>query len=230
MESVPETEQVLRELARYGDTGLAAELRRMGRVARDLVPECVGLSLGLLQDGLTLTLVATDAEIAALDAVQYLDGGPCVAAAHEDRAIEALPADMVSEGEWQMYARASAAAGVRSSLTLPLERDGQVVGSINLYASTEDAFDGRREALAEALGASALHAVSNADLSFSTRLEAARGMEKLTAHSDVDTALGIIAASQDVTIDEARDRLRQAAARAGITEEQAARAIRELMI
>jgi hypothetical protein len=75
------------------------------------VPECVGLSPALFDDGLTFTLAASDEEIAALDAVQYLDGGPCVQAAHDDETIEADPADPVDEERWRMYAQATAAAG-----------------------------------------------------------------------------------------------------------------------
>ena len=124
-----------------------------------------------------------------------------------------------------MFARASAAAGIASSLTLPIEVRGEVMGSVNLYASRPDAFEGRQAALAEALGASAEGAVANADLSFSTRMEAARAPERYADQADVDIALGFICIRQDVDIALARERLRTAAARAGITEGQAARAI-----
>jgi hypothetical protein len=51
---------------------------------------------------------------------------------------------------------------------------------------------------------------------------------RLADQDDVDIALGIIAASQDIDIPTAQERLRQAAARAGITEGQAARAVRQV--
>jgi GAF domain-containing protein len=228
VEPVPETRQVLDELIRQGDVEIGATLMAMGRKAKDIVPECVGLSLALLDDGLTFTLVATSTEIAALDAVQYLDGGPCVEAAHEAKTINVDADDVTTEHEWRLYAQASAAAGVASSLTLPVERNGRVVGSINLYASTPRAFEGHHDELGEALGATALNAVANADLSFSTRLEAVEAPARLADQDDVDIALGIIAASQDIDIPTAQERLRQAAARAGITEGQAARAVRQV--
>jgi GAF domain-containing protein len=214
VEPVPETREVLDELIRQGDVEIGATLMAMGRKAKDIVPECVGLSLALLDDGLTFTLVATSAEIAALDAVQYLDGGPCVEAAHEDQTINVDADDVTAEQEWRLYAQASAAAGVASSLTLPVERNGRVVGSINLYAATPHAFEGHHDELGQALGASALNAVANADLSFNTRLEAVEAPARLADQDDVDIALGIIAASQGVDIPTAQDRLRQAAARA----------------
>src|SRR5947208_534589 len=61
----------------------------MGLRAQEIVPESVGLTLALFDEGLTFTLVASAEEIAALDAVQYLDCGPCMDAVHDDETIEA---------------------------------------------------------------------------------------------------------------------------------------------
>jgi GAF domain-containing protein len=230
VEPIPETREVLDELISHGDLDVGVALLRMGRRAQEIVPDCVGLSLALLEDGLTFTLVASSDEIASLDAVQYLDGGPCVAGAHDGERRMVDENRLTDEGEWHMYARVSAAAGVASSLTLPIVRNGRVVGTVNLYAAAPDAFEGRQDELASALGASAEDAVANADLSFSTRLEAVQAPERLADQDDVDIAVGIIAASQGVDIPTAEERLRQAAARAGITEGQAARAVRGLLM
>lgn len=228
MEPVPETAAVLAELTRQGDPEAAVTLMRMGRRAQEIVPECVGLSVGVIEDGLTFTLVASDEQSAAIDAVQYLDGGPCVAARDRLEPLHVSREDLLDESRWLLYAQATAAAGIASSLSLPLVRDGVVVGGVNLYASTSDAFRDHHEALAAALGGSALGAVTNADLSFSTRLRAAEAVSRLADEDDVAVALGIIAVSQDVDITTARERLRTAAARAGITEAQAARALRHI--
>ncbi len=228
MEPVPETREVLEELIHQGDVEIASTLLAMGRKAQEIIPECIGLSLALLDDGLTFTLVATSSEIAKLDAVQYLDGGPCVDAAHSGEIINFDQNDVTGELGWRLYAQATAAAGVASSLTLPIERGGRVVGSINMYAATLHAFEGHHEELGQALGATARNAIVNADLSFSTRLEAVQAPARLADQDDVDIALGIIAASQDIDIPTAQERLRQAAARAGITEGQAARAVRQV--
>jgi GAF domain-containing protein len=226
---IPETQQALDELSKGGDTELEDTLLRMGRKAKRIVPECVGLSLALLHDGITLTLVASSDEIAVLDAVQYLDGGPCVQAAHEDQTLSANADDLFSEDRWMMYAQASAAHGVASSLSLPLLHAGRVVGSVNLYASTPDAFEGHHRDLAEVLGSSAASVVVNADLSFATRLEAVEAPQRIVDQNDIDIAVGILAANQGVDVGTAQERLRQAAARAGITERQAARAVRGLL-
>lgn len=215
-------------MLRVGAKDVPTELLRMSRRAVDIVPECVGLSLALLRYGLTFTLAASDAMIAGLDAVQYLDGGPCIDGAADGREIEVD--DLLEEKSWQMFAEATAAAGIRSSLTLPLlDSDAAVLGTVNLYASTPDAFEGRVQDLARALGAAGGKAVANADLSFSTRLAAAEAPQRFQEQNEVNIAVGIIAETQSVDTATAAERLRAAAARAGITEVQAARAVRGLL-
>src|SRR3954453_17703430 len=72
---MPATQEALAELGRQGDAAVGVQLLAMGVRVGHIVPECVGLSLALLAENLTLTLVASGSEVAALDAVQYVDGG-----------------------------------------------------------------------------------------------------------------------------------------------------------
>ena len=228
MEPVPETRAALESLTHYGDAQSAVALLTMGRRALEIVPELIGLSLALIDDGITLTLVASDIEAQMLDAAQYLDGGPCIDAVESETVLDVNQSDLLDEDRWLVYARSSAATGVASSLSLPIQRKGRVVGGLNMYASTAGAFNGRHEALAEALGASAADAVANADLTFSSRLKAAQAPATLAEQRDVDLAVGIIAATHDVDVLVARDRLKAASARAGITEAQAAQTLRHI--
>ena len=230
MEPIPQTRETLEQLAAQGNTVLPTVLLRMGRRATEIVPDCVGLSLALIEEGLTLTLAATGETVAGLDAVQYLDGGPCVLGAHENATFDVTPDDLLAEHRWLLYAQASAAVGVASSLTLPiLDTAGNVIGTVNLYAATSNAFEGHHDALADALHASAAKAITNADLSFSTRLAAVQAPQRLAEQYEVDIALGIIAERQGIDIATAQERLQQAAARANISEAQAARAVRGLL-
>src|SRR6185295_1242079 len=97
MEPIPETRAALEESVAQGDTMLSATLLRMGRRAVGIVPECVGLSVALLSHGLTLTLAATSETVAGLDAVQYVDGGPCVLGAHENVTMNVTPDGLLRE-------------------------------------------------------------------------------------------------------------------------------------
>ena len=84
----------------------------MGDSAARIIPECVGLSLTLYDEDLTFTLVASSLPLAdAIDAMQYLDGGPCVQAVHDDaHRVEAVD-ELLDEDRWALFAQASAAGG-----------------------------------------------------------------------------------------------------------------------
>ena len=159
---------------------------------------------------------------------QYLDGGPCVAAFEQSKPLDMDIEALLDEDRWQLYAQASAAAGIASSLSLPVMNGRRVVGGVNLYASTKDAFTGLHDAIAEAVGSDARLAVANADLSFETRKQAMDTPTRVLESGDINVALGIISESQGVDMPLARQRLRQAAAQAGITEAQAAKALRHI--
>jgi GAF domain-containing protein len=139
-------------------------------------------------------------------------------------------ADPLNEDRWRLFAQASAAAGIASTLSLPIIREGRVVGTVNLYAATPHAFDRHHKELAAVTGSRAEGAVTNADLPFRTRLAAAETSQKLRGRDSVDLALGVIVESQRVSFPIAAERLREAAARAGITEAQAARAISRILL
>jgi GAF domain-containing protein len=228
MESTPQTVEALRELARQGEVSLGVEFYAMARRVRAIVPELIGISLAVVDDGVTLTLVASAEELAALDAVQYLDGGPCVEAVEVAEPLQVRIRDLLDEGEWQLYSLAGAAHGVASTLSLPVMVEDRVVGGVNLYGHTEDAFDGLHGEIADAVSSTAELAVTNADLSFRTRAAAYEAPTRVREGSDINIALGIISTNQNVNIPVARQRLLAAARRAGISEVQAARAIRHI--
>ena len=70
-----------------------------------------------------------------------------------------------------------------------------------------------------------MDAVSNADLAFSTRLEAAATPERLAERDELDLAIGLVAARMQVTPDAAERLLRQAALRADVALPHLARVV-----
>ncbi|MGI9157615.1 MAG: GAF domain-containing protein [Marmoricola sp.] len=223
MEPIPASRRAIERLDALGNRKLDVAMRRMAREVTELVPECVGLSLTIVADEVTLTMAATEPGILPLDAVQYLDGGPCVEAVEHNQVIET--ADVLSEERWAMDGRATAASGVLSSLSMPILDGARVVGGMNLYASTPNAFEGQHDQIAKIVGAWAPGAVLNADLSFATRLRAAEAPATLENQSKVAIALRFIASSQGVDPDTAGELLREAAARAGISQMEVARTV-----
>ena len=237
MELLPHTKEALDEYLNLADPDLEDSLITMSDSAARIVPECVGMSLTLYdQDDLTFTLVASSLPAAEREAMQHLDdqlharhqsgvgSEPASPAGSEQTVVdgEVDAAALLDEDRWAMFARASAAAGVASSLSLPIVDHDRVVGGINLYASSSDAFSGHHDDLADALGASASGAVANADLSFESRRRAEEAPRQLRDLRMVEVATGILAAREALDVDAARDRLADAARRAGVTEAQAA--------
>jgi GAF domain-containing protein len=226
MEPIPETVEAVDNLDPSGDeVDLLAHLRLLSERAKTIVPDLVGISVARLDHGLTFTLAATDDEVAVLDAVQYVAGGPCVEGAHEREIKQFERDDVLDEERWRLFAEATAAHTVRSTLTLPVVSAGRTAGSVNLYAASRRAFQGHHEELAEIFGAWAAGAVANADLSFSTRSEAQAAPRHVADRHAVDVATGIVAAQLGVDVQDALARLREAAEQAGVSLPHLAREI-----
>lgn len=221
MQPLPETTAALAALAVATDDGDAALVEQFDRAAtttRRIAPECVGLTLTFVQEGVCFTWVASDLDSAGLDAIQYLEGGPCVHAMEQGRVVTDCDDDPTSERAWRTFAAASARAGVGSTLSIPLMDAGRVYGGLNLYGSTPSTFDGHHEELAALFGGWAGGAVTNADLSFTTMARARTAPRVLADVSSRNVAVGMIMAAHDVREAEARHLLSDVAARAGVSE------------
>jgi hypothetical protein len=216
VEPIPETEAALRHLSRYHDDDIGQQFSHLAEEAQHMVPSLVGLSVTQVKEGVTLTYVATGARVAALDGLQYLDCGPCEEAVGRGERVSVEHPELLDEGRWLLFAQGSAAAGVLSTLSLPIFDGAAVSGGVNLYGARSDSFQGHHSALADLFGAWAAGAVSNADLSFSSRLEAAKAPARLEEADTISTAIGVLSQTHHVTPEQAEENLCQAAARAGV--------------
>jgi GAF domain-containing protein len=219
VQPLPETAAALAALAVATDDtddALVEEFDQAAATTRRIAPECVGLTLTFVQDGMSYTWVATDLDSAALDAIQYLEGGPCIAAVEHGSVVADSDDGPVDERAWHAFAQASARAGVSSTLSIPLMASDQVYGGLNLYGSTPSAFDGHHEELAALYGGWAGGAVTNADLTFTTLARARTAPRVLAEATSSNVAVGLIMAAHGVPEDTARHLLGEAAARAGV--------------
>ena len=233
MDFLHHTREALDEYVSLAEPDLETSLQAMGCAAESIVAECVGLSLTLLEQDLTFALVAPSLPGATREpAFSHRQAAAAAPSQASDPAPTAGPDDGgqragsgLDEDLWALMARSQSAEGIASSLSLPMLEDGRVVGGITLYASSEDAFAGRHTLLADALGASADGAVTNADLGFEARRRAEEAPRRLREEQIVDVGTGILAARLNLDIGSARGRLREASAHAGVTEAQAAAVI-----
>lgn len=223
MRPIPETVRAIEELGPFVDGGNPLEeLVEMGARVSAVVPDCVGLSLVSAEHGVTFTLMASRRQIAFLDALQHTAG-----ADGDERgcAQPADPDDVLDEEAWRQRALPSAAPCVASTLTLPVVSHESLSGGVTLYGASRQAFAGHHEQLAEILGAWAPGAVTNADLSFSTLRDAEQAPVRLRRASTIVQAVQIVAGELAVSVEAARERLREAARRAGISDVQLAEAV-----
>ena len=219
MELLPESREALDEYVTPSLDDVEALLRVIEGWAVRAVPECVALSVTLLDEDLTFTLVDRAATIAPRhDETRDAGPGPPPGEVH--------PLD---ELDWADTARERAFGGIASTVSLPVVEHGRAVLNIDLYASTAYAFRDRIDGLVEALGAWQAGAVTNADLGFETLRRAEQAPERLREQRLVDVAVGLVAARMAVTTDMAALMLREAAERAGVTESEAACVARVLL-
>ncbi|WP_193612704.1 GAF domain-containing protein [Nocardioides lijunqiniae] len=226
MEPIPETVRAIEELGPFVAEGeLLEALTALSREVERAAPRCVGMSVSSREYGVTFTFVASALQVAFLDAVQFLDGGPCVKSIERGVKVAYTVPEATDEEAWALFARAAAATGIGSTLTLPLITDGVIQGSVNLYGATSDAFDDTHEQMAALFETTADRIVTNADLTFSTRGVAEDAPHILEAESVLDRSAAVVADLQHVDPTTARDRIRTAARRAGISPDQLAEAL-----
>jgi hypothetical protein len=201
-----------------------------GRAVRS-VPDCVALSVTLLDEDLTFTLV----DRAATGAPAHDEAPAGTRAGTHDGTHEAGPrpppgeVHPLDELDWADTARERAFGSIASTVSLPVVEHGRAVLNIDLYASTAYAFRDRIDGLVEALGAWQAGAVTNADLGFETLRRAQQAPERLREQRLVDVAVGLVAARMGLTTDVAALMLREAAERAGVSESEAACVARVLL-
>jgi hypothetical protein len=217
VELLPQSKEALDEYVTPSVDDVEGLLRVIEGWAVRTVPECVALSVTLLDDDLTFTLVDTDASSEA-------------AAGEADREADDQEPDFaLDEQGWADMARQRAFAGIASTVCLPVVEEGRAVLNIDLYASTAHAFRDRIDGLVDALGAWQAGAVTNADLGFETLRRAEAAPERLREQRLVDVAVGLVAARAGVTTDDALALIRRGATEAGISEGQAATVARTLL-
>jgi GAF domain-containing protein len=121
------------------DRALKDDLDRLVRVVCRLLPECSGASVSMLVEGEPTTVAVTDRVAMQLDLAQYDHGeGPCISAlGGETVRIGFIP----QHERFPHFAIGAADQRVLSVLSTPAIDHGAVVGSLNLYSRTANAFD-----------------------------------------------------------------------------------------
>ena len=133
--------------------------------------------------------------------------------------------DALDEERWRLFAQATAARAVRTTLTLPVMDAEGVIGAVNLYAASRRAFVGHHGELADVFGAWPAGAITNADLSFTTRREAEAAPQRVRETGVIEAAAAVIAIDRDVDLETGEAILHDAATQAGVSVLEVAREV-----
>lgn len=206
-------DQSMADLARllFIDQEPYETLAATARLAAQAIAGCEAASVTVAVEGRFAT-AASSAELAlVLDERQYAhDDGPCLEALRTGRLIRVD--SFGAETRWPAFTAAAVERGIRSSLSLPLAANGEVVGALNLYSTHEDEFVGAEEA-AELFSHQAAVTLANASAFHQARV-LAQNLELALAHRDViGQAKGILMATEHMSAEQAFEVLRRASQR-----------------
>jgi transcriptional regulator with GAF, ATPase, and Fis domain len=197
-------------LAHTSTLPLEEALTQIARITVQAIHGSDGAGLALLKTKGDPTVVASTSFVGEIDAIQYqLGQGPCLSAVVDDRPVRS--GSLTNDTRWPKFAARVARLGINSahsSLSLPLRLPGTVIGSLNIYAHAQHAFNddsirrGEDFAMVAAVAVSNLSALSQLRI-YSIQLETA-----LTSRATIDQAIGIIRSRTGGTSEEAFDSLR----------------------
>lgn len=142
-----------------------------------------------------------------IDTLQYEvhHEGPCITSMRTARPC--VSGSISDDARWPRFGGAVLRLGVNSALSLPLVLREQVIGVINAYAYTLDAFAEHAVAMGTKFAGPAAVAVHNARLLTAAQQRAEQLQRALGTRSVIDQAVGIIRARSGVSAEEAFARL-----------------------
>lgn len=192
------------ELSRIvlSDETVETVLDRIAELAKRTVPGAVEVSVTLVRSDTPVTAAFTGHLALEADEMQYERGfGPCLDAARGGVLMRID--DMTTETRWPDYAAKVSTIGVRSSVSVPLPLQEDVIGALNIYGDQPHAFDDDAVEVAETFGAHAAVALANADMYASTAQLAQQMKDAMQSRAVIEQAKGIIMAQRRCDADQA---------------------------
>jgi GAF domain-containing protein len=196
-----------------GAQGVIDLLSDVAEFAVHAIPGADGIGVSLVDPRHETTVVQTWAATAMLvqeiDTAQYdeLKEGPCITCMETQRPI--VSGSLGSDSRWPHFGGRAARMRVHSALALPLIVGERVIGSINAYAKSRDAFAEHAVQLGSQFARPAAISVHNAQLLAHAQERPVRLQRALDSRSVIDQAIGIIRSRAGGSADEAFERLAQ---------------------
>ena len=179
-----------------GALGVEDLLGAVAEFAAHAIPGVDGAGVALIDvvEGTTKVqkTSATAEFVHKIDIVQYdeLREGPCITSMQSRRT--AVSGSLGSDSRWPRFGGRVARMGVHSALSLPLMLGEHVVGAINCYAKSHDAFGEHAVTLGSQFAGPAAVSICNAQLLAGARERAEQLQQALESRAVIDQAIGII--------------------------------------
>ncbi len=171
------------------------------------IPRAEGAGLTMTETGRPDVIVKTADFVREIDAIQYgIKEGPCISAAASGTSMRS--GSLGGDPRWPRFGPRAGRLGVHSVLSLPLQTSSGVVGAMNIYAHTKDAFDEGAEEAGQTFAVPAAIAVHNALILDQTNRLARNLQAALASRPIIDQAIGILRSRSGGTTEEAFGRLR----------------------
>lgn len=167
-----------------------------------------GTGVSILESGKFRFVAASDERCAGLERVQEKDqAGPCLGVWLTGKAVTVADLPGTSHG-WAAYQQAAQDAGILAVASVPMQNDGEIIGSVSLYREVRRPWSATELRAAAVLADMATgYLVQACELDRQCRVN-----EELRAamHSRIviEQAKGVLAVERSVSVDEAFEVLR----------------------
>ncbi len=215
------------ELASRLSTDVRPEegLQLIVETTRDLL-QADGACLHTAERGPVAVAPTELAELAALDELQHSAGsaGPGAEAFATTTTVTVAEIDEHQQ-RWPSYVRATQDVGIHAVAAFPVTRDEGTLGVLSTYVALPHRWASDERGLGELLAA-----LAGAHLASCSRLlhredEVSQLQHALTSRVLIEQAKGVLAASEDITVDQAFERIRGLARRRNLTVQEVAEAV-----
>ena len=190
-------------------------LRLIADAATAAIPGAIGAGVSLINvSGRRQTAAASDAVVAAADALQYeLEEGPCITAWAIGETV--LVEDVASDRRWPRWAPAAAALGISSSVSCPLLSGELALGAVKIYSDGGKPLGNGTVHLAELFAQQASLFVVHSHAREAARTLSDRLQESLAQRDAISTAKGLLMARNGSTDEAALRNLMMLSRQAG---------------
>ena len=193
----------------FANQSLDSFLTQLTILSADVIDADTAGGVTVIRDGQPTTVAASDERTKHLDELQYGKGdGPCLAAARTGEVV--LVPDAAVDDRWRDYHAHAVGAGVRSSLSVPLELGSGAAGALNLYVFDDHHFDDVELVLVEQFCEEASRAVSLAIRYEEVTQENRHLHAAMVTRRVIDQAMGVIMGQNRCGPDEAFTIMRRA--------------------